>query len=67
MVIGGDIVIIIDIVILKMIYPRNWVPPVSAINNEQLIINNYPFLKRIGLALLEIFLIYPLERGGFKP
>jgi hypothetical protein len=35
----------------------------SAINNEQLIINNYPFFKE-GDWLKGIFFIYPLERGG---
>ncbi len=37
----------------------------SAINNEQLIINNYPCLKE-GDWLKGKFLIYPLKRGGFK-
>ncbi len=31
----------------------------SAINNEQLIINNYPFLKRIGLTKRKIFDLSP--------
>ncbi len=33
----------------------------SAINNEQLIINNYPFLKRIGLSQRKIFDFSPIQ------
>ncbi len=42
--------------------PKVWIE-VSAINNEQLIINNYPFLKE-GDLLKGFFLVYPLKMGG---
>ncbi len=38
----------------------------SAINNEQLIINNYPFLKRIGLTKRNFFDLSPIQGEASK-